>query len=79
MTDVSLNPYRPLKPLLAQLCGEGRVGEILWAADRYGWSDSFDPSTLSSEEWRGIHRAYFEHLCEEEDDDEEEEDEEEEP
>ena len=71
MTDVRLNPFRPLKPLLTQLCGEE------WAADRYGWSDGFDPSALSPEEWRVIHRAYFEYLCEEEDD--EEEDEEEEP
>ena len=45
--------------------------EILWVADRYGWSDSFDPSTLSSEEWRVIHRAYFEYLCEEEKEEEE--------
>ena len=29
MTDVSLNPYRPLKPLLAQLCGEERAEEIV--------------------------------------------------
>ena len=36
--------------------------ETLWAAEKYGWSERFDPLTLSEEEWEKIHEEYLEYL-----------------
>ena len=36
--------------------------ETLWAAKKYGWSERFDPLTLSEEEWDKIHEEYLAYL-----------------
>jgi hypothetical protein len=36
--------------------------ETLWAAEKYGWSERFNPLTLSEEEWNRIHEDYLAYL-----------------
>ena len=40
--------------------------ETLWAAQRYGWSEGFNPLELSKEEWDKIHEEYLAYLDEQE-------------
>lgn len=36
--------------------------EILWASEKYGWAENFDPLTLTDEEWKVIHEDYYNHV-----------------
>lgn len=36
--------------------------ETLWAAEKYNWSERFNPLTLNDEEWEKIHREYLQYL-----------------